>query len=62
MVYSSWFIVLTKTHERKLKKQSQFFGGQIDVKSYLKGYYDKILLCGARKNKANSNLIVSSDN
>jgi hypothetical protein len=36
-----------------LKKQSQFWNGQIDVKSYYKGYYDINPLCGAQKNKAN---------
>jgi hypothetical protein len=36
-----------------LKKQSQFVTAQIDIKSYMKGYYDKIPLCGAQKNKAN---------
>jgi hypothetical protein len=36
-----------------LKKQSQFAFGQIGVRSYLKGHYDKIPLCGSRKNKAN---------
>jgi hypothetical protein len=36
-----------------LKKQSQFAGGQIGVKSYLKGDYGKISLIGARENKAN---------
>jgi hypothetical protein len=35
-----------------LKKQSQFAGGQIGVKHYLKGLYDKIMICGSRKNKA----------
>jgi len=35
-----------------LKKQSQFAGGQIGVRSYLKGDYDNITACGARKNKA----------
>jgi len=42
-----------KQNERNLKKQSQFAVGQIGVSSYLKGYYDKIPLCGSRKNKAN---------
>jgi len=35
----------------KLKKQSQFIGGQIALNSYLKGYYDKITTYEARKNK-----------
>jgi hypothetical protein len=34
-----------------LKKQSQFRNGQIGVSSYLKGFYDKNTLCGARKTK-----------
>jgi len=36
-----------------LKKQSQFAGEQIGVKSYSKGYYGNITACGRRKNKAN---------
>jgi hypothetical protein len=35
-----------------LKKQSQFLDGRIDVNPYVEGYYDKIPLFGARKNKA----------
>jgi hypothetical protein len=35
-----------RTAEMELKKQSQFAAGQIGVKSYLKGDYDKIPLCG----------------
>jgi hypothetical protein len=34
-----------------LKKQSQFFGGRIGVKSYLKGNYGNISTCGRRKTK-----------
>jgi len=37
----------------KLKKQSQFVGGRICTKSYLKGLYDNFLACAARKNKPN---------
>jgi hypothetical protein len=40
-----------------LKKQSQFGGKPIGVKSYMKGYYVNILACRQRKNKANSNPI-----
>jgi hypothetical protein len=39
-----------------LKKQSQFAGGQVGVKSYMKGYYDKITLIGSQKNKPNIEL------
>ena len=35
-----------------LKKQSQFAGGIIDVKYYMKGTYGNISPFGARKNKA----------
>ena len=35
-----------------LKKQSQFFKGQIDIKSYLKGCYEEIWDLGLGKNKA----------
>jgi hypothetical protein len=38
-----------------LKKQTQFFEGKIGVNYYLKGDYDNIPPCGARKNKANLN-------
>jgi len=34
-----------------LKKQTQFVGWQISLNSYLKGYYVKIMLIWARKNK-----------
>ena len=37
-----------------LKKQSQFAVWQIDVKSYMKGYYEEFQALGRRKNKANS--------
>jgi len=40
-----------------LKKQSQFAGGQNGIKPYLKGYYDNITACGARKNKAKQSQI-----
>jgi hypothetical protein len=36
-----------------LKKQSQFDGGQIGAKFYLKGSYDNKPPCGADKNKPN---------
>ena len=36
-----------------LKKQSQFAGEQIGVKSYLKGCYGNNPPCGLQKNKAN---------
>jgi hypothetical protein len=36
-----------------LKKQSQFAGGQIGVKSFLKGTYEKFIALRRRKNKAN---------
>jgi len=35
-----------------LKKQSQFANGHISVSSYMKGNYDNITVCEARKNKA----------
>jgi hypothetical protein len=35
-----------------LKKQSQFFEGQINLNSYLEGTYDNVMVCEARKNKA----------
>jgi len=35
-----------------LKKQSQFAGGQIGVKLYMKGDYDRKPPCGIQKNKA----------
>ncbi|MBN1806016.1 MAG: hypothetical protein JW837_12265 [Sedimentisphaerales bacterium] len=38
--------------EYNLKKQSQFANWQIYVTSYLKGDYENISPCGARKNKA----------
>jgi hypothetical protein len=43
----SWFIPY-------LKKQSQFAGGQIDIKSFLKGIYGNMTAFRPRKNKANS--------
>jgi len=43
-----------RTARAKLKKQSQFAGGQIDVNSYMKGEYEEIAAFWARKNKANS--------
>jgi hypothetical protein len=43
-----------KQFERvNLKKQTQFAGGTIGVSSYMKGYYGRITLIGAHKNKAN---------
>ena len=42
-----WYIV-----GRVLKKQSQFAGGRIGVKSYVKGEYGKIPDSGAGENKA----------
>jgi len=35
-----------------LKKQTQFAGRQIGANYYLKGDYDSLMACGARKNKA----------
>jgi len=42
-----------------LKKQTQFSSRQIDVNSYMKGYYDIITTCWATKNKPNSKPICS---
>jgi hypothetical protein len=44
-----------------LKKQSQFVGGQISVKSYMKGDYDKNQPCRAFKNKANQSQFIRSE-
>ena len=55
MVHSSQFIGRSKDKKKKgkLKKQSQFAGGQIGVNSYLKGDYGKITASEVRENKAN---------
>jgi len=43
-----------------LKKQSQFVPNQNGATSYLKGNYDNIPLCGARKNKAKQSQFAGS--
>jgi hypothetical protein len=47
--------------EMKLKKQSQFSPGVIDVKPFVKGDYGKNPLCGAQKNKANQSHLKGRD-
>ena len=41
-----------------LKKQTNFVPGDIDAKSYMKGDYDNIPLCGAQQNKAKKTQIL----
>jgi len=43
-----------------LKKQSQFAGGDVGAKAYVKGYYGNKPACGVEENKANSKHVLSA--